>query len=171
MPNILTATTLPPPRSLLDCEESLGTQLSKTILRIKLFSLSNKQETWQTEEVMFSILSDVLLRSRSATLFTNLHLQQTRLATKKAGGSSNNGRDSAGRRLGIKVWPNQTAKAGSILVRQRGQKFRAGDNVGMGRDHTLFALTEGKVYMTKLPTNKKRNVVHVQANDLSSLQV
>jgi len=83
------------------------------------------------------------------------------MATKKAGGSSNNNRDSAGRRLGIKVWPNQPCKAGSILVRQRGQKFRAGQNVGMGRDHTLFAKTPGIVYYTKLPSNKKRNVVHV----------
>lgn len=84
------------------------------------------------------------------------------MATKKAGGSSSNGRDSAGRRLGIKVWPNQTAKAGSILVRQRGQKFRPGDNVGMGKDHTLFAKVEGSVFMTKLPTNRKRNVVHIR---------
>jgi large subunit ribosomal protein L27 len=83
------------------------------------------------------------------------------MATKKAGGSSNNGRDSAGRRLGIKIWPKQPAKAGSILVRQRGQKFRAGDNVGMGKDHTLFALTDGVVSMTRLDANKKRNVVHV----------
>ena len=83
------------------------------------------------------------------------------MATKKAGGSSQNGRDSAGRRLGIKIWPNQTAKAGSILVRQRGKKFRAGSNVAMGRDHTLFAKTEGIVHFTPLPTNKKRNVVHV----------
>jgi len=84
------------------------------------------------------------------------------MATKKAGGSSNNGRDSAGRRLGIKVWPHQMAKAGSILVRQRGQKFRAGDNVGMGKDHTLFAKVEGNVFMTRLPTNRKRNVVHIR---------
>jgi large subunit ribosomal protein L27 len=85
------------------------------------------------------------------------------MATKKAGGSSGNGRDSAGRRLGIKVWPNKQMSVvpGNILVRQRGQKFRAGENVGMGRDHTLFAKASGIVHMTKLPTNKKRNVVHV----------
>eukprot|EP00527_Entomoneis_sp_CCMP2396_P002564 CAMPEP_0198140836 /NCGR_PEP_ID=MMETSP1443-20131203/3928_1 /TAXON_ID=186043 /ORGANISM="Entomoneis sp., Strain CCMP2396" /LENGTH=105 /DNA_ID=CAMNT_0043803371 /DNA_START=237 /DNA_END=554 /DNA_ORIENTATION=+ len=88
--------------------------------------------------------------------------QQVRtMATSKGGGSSGNGRDSAGRRLGIKVWPTMFAKAGNILVRQRGQKFRAGENVGMGKDHTLFALHSGIVKMTKLPTNKKRNVVHV----------
>lgn len=159
------------------------------------------------------------------------------MAKKKAGGSSTNGRESAGRRLGIKVWPNTFAStcccscslnverigsslglfeansvftgitlifkslrvaccvglcckiimslysysltislvsdacrksnvgilsaAGNILVRQRGQKFRAGENVGMGKDHTLFAKSDGMVHMTKLPTNKKRNVVHV----------
>mmetsp|Transcript_17132 Transcript_17132/g.25957 ORF Transcript_17132/g.25957 Transcript_17132/m.25957 type:complete len:110 (+) Transcript_17132:186-515(+) len=87
--------------------------------------------------------------------------QQIRTATKKAGGSSRNGRDSAGRRLGIKIYPGLEAKAGSIIVRQRGQKFRAGENVGMGKDHTLFALKPGMVKMTRLPTNKKRNVVHI----------
>lgn len=86
------------------------------------------------------------------------------MATKKAGGSSNNNRDSAGRRLGIKVWPKQACRAGNILIRQRGQKFRAGTNVGMGRDHTLFALQDGIVYFTRLASNKKRNVVHVKAN-------
>ena len=84
------------------------------------------------------------------------------MATKKSGGSTTNGRDSAGRRLGIKVWPNVFCNAGSILVRQRGQKFRAGNLVGMGKDHTLFALASGTVYMTRLPTNRKRNVVHIR---------
>jgi len=86
------------------------------------------------------------------------------MATKKAGGSSSNGRDSAGRRLGIKVWPRQHCRSGSVLVRQRGMKFKAGQNVGVGRDHTLFALKSGTVEMTRLPTNKKRNVVHVRAS-------
>lgn len=85
------------------------------------------------------------------------------MATKKAGGSTGNGRDSAGRRLGIKVWPNQRAKAGSILVRQRGRKFLAGEGVGMGKDHTLFAKTAGIVSMSRSPINKKRNFVHVNA--------
>ncbi len=75
------------------------------------------------------------------------------MATKKQGGSTSNGRDSAGRRLGIKLYPGQIAKAGSIIVRQRGQKFRAEDNVGMGKDHTIFAKQEGVVKMTRLPTN------------------
>ena len=87
------------------------------------------------------------------------------MATKKAGGSTRNNPDNAGRRLGIKVWPNCTAKAGNIVVRQRGTKFRKGYNVGMGVDHTLFARCEGIVKMTRLPTNKKRNVVHVVPPD------
>jgi large subunit ribosomal protein L27 len=67
------------------------------------------------------------------------------MAHKKAGGSSKNGRDSAGRRLGLKRGGGQSVLAGNILVRQRGTKFHAGANVGMGRDHTLFALVGGKV--------------------------
>lgn len=84
-----------------------------------------------------------------------------RHATKKAGGSSNNGRDSAGRRLGIKVWPGTLAKAGSIIVRQRGKKFLVGDNVGMGKDHTVFAKVAGRVKMERSTKNRKRNYVHV----------
>ncbi len=67
------------------------------------------------------------------------------MAHKKAGGSSRNGRDSAGRRLGLKKSGGQAAIAGNILVRQRGTTWHAGRNVGMGTDHTLFALTDGKV--------------------------
>ncbi|KAL7486549.1 hypothetical protein ACHAW6_012155 [Cyclotella cf. meneghiniana] len=91
-----------------------------------------------------------------------------RTATKKAGGSSNNGRDSAGRRLGIKVWPGTFAKPGNIIVRQRGKKFLAGENVGMGNDHTLFAIGAGIVRMTKSEKNHKRNVVHVIAESEST---
>ena len=72
------------------------------------------------------------------------------MAHKKAGGSSNNGRDSAGRRLGVKKYGGQAVIPGNIIVRQRGTKFFPGDNVGMGKDHTLFALTEGNVeFQTK----------------------
>jgi large subunit ribosomal protein L27 len=67
------------------------------------------------------------------------------MAHKKAGGSSRNGRDSAGRRLGIKIFGGEQVLAGNILARQRGTKWHAGQNVGIGRDHTLFALTNGKV--------------------------
>jgi large subunit ribosomal protein L27 len=67
------------------------------------------------------------------------------MAHKKAGGSSRNGRDSAGRRLGVKKFGGESVIAGNIIVRQRGTKVNPGDNVGMGKDHTLFALTDGKV--------------------------
>lgn len=71
------------------------------------------------------------------------------MAHKKAGGSSRNGRDSAGRRLGVKLYGGQEAIAGNIIVRQRGTKWWPGDNVGMGRDHTLFALSDGQVSFKK----------------------
>jgi len=72
------------------------------------------------------------------------------MAHKKSGGSSRNGRDSAGRRLGVKKYGGEAAAPGAILVRQRGTKFWPGENVGMGRDHTLFAKTAGKVqFVTK----------------------
>ena len=67
------------------------------------------------------------------------------MAHKKAGGSSRNGRDSAGRRLGVKVFGGQVAIPGNIIVRQRGTKFSPGKNVGIGKDHTIYALVEGIV--------------------------
>lgn len=67
------------------------------------------------------------------------------MAHKKAGGSSRNGRDSDGRRLGVKKFGGEAVVAGNIIVRQRGTKWHPGNNVGMGKDHTIFALVEGKV--------------------------
>ena len=67
------------------------------------------------------------------------------MATKKAGGSTRNGRDSAGQRLGVKRSGGQLVHPGTILIRQRGTRFHVGNNVGMGRDHTIYALVEGKV--------------------------
>lgn len=67
------------------------------------------------------------------------------MAHKKAGGSSRNGRDSAGQRLGVKKFGGETIEAGNIIVRQRGTKFHPGSNVGMGKDHTLFATIDGTV--------------------------
>jgi large subunit ribosomal protein L27 len=67
------------------------------------------------------------------------------MAHKKAGGSSRNGRDSEGRRLGVKKFGDQAVVAGNIIIRQRGTKVHPGTNVAMGRDHTLYALTDGKV--------------------------
>jgi large subunit ribosomal protein L27 len=71
------------------------------------------------------------------------------MAHKKAGGSSRNGRDSAGRRLGVKKFGGELVRPGNILVRQRGTKFHPGSNVGIGTDHTLFALIDGTVVFTK----------------------
>ena len=68
------------------------------------------------------------------------------MSTKKGAGSSRNGRDSAGRRLGLKVGSGQYVQAGTILVRQRGTKFHQDNNVGIGRDHTLYSLIDGTVY-------------------------
>ncbi|MFC7048264.1 50S ribosomal protein L27 [Emcibacter nanhaiensis] len=82
------------------------------------------------------------------------------MAHKKAGGSSRNGRDSAGRRLGVKKFGGEAVVAGNILVRQRGTKVYPGNNVGMGKDHTLFALTDGKVKFSK--GKLKRSYVHVE---------
>ncbi len=67
------------------------------------------------------------------------------MAHKKAGGSSRNGRDSGGQRLGLKIFGGEEVVAGNIIARQRGTKWHAGRNVGVGRDHTLFALTSGRV--------------------------
>ena len=82
------------------------------------------------------------------------------MAHKKAGGSSRNGRDSQAKRLGVKRFGGQIVPAGSILVRQRGTRVHPGENVGIGRDHTLFAKITGKVeFDVKGPDN--RNTVHV----------
>ena len=78
------------------------------------------------------------------------------MAHKKAGGSTRNGRDSESKRLGVKIFGGQEAKAGNIIIRQRGTKFHAGVNVGCGRDHTLFAKADGLVeFSVKGPRQKK----------------
>ena len=71
------------------------------------------------------------------------------MAHKKAGGSSRNGRDTAGRRLGVKKFGGEVVVAGNIVIRQRGTKWHPGENMGMGKDHTLFALTDGTVRFAK----------------------
>ncbi len=71
------------------------------------------------------------------------------MATKKAGGSSRNGRDSAGRRLGVKKFGGENVLPGNIIIRQRGTKFHPGDNVGIGKDHTIFSTISGKVAFKK----------------------
>lgn len=85
------------------------------------------------------------------------------MAHKKGAGSSRNGRESASKRLGVKIFGGQDVLAGNIIVRQRGTRFRAGKNVGIGKDHTLYALTEGKVKFVERTFNAKtRKVVHVE---------
>jgi large subunit ribosomal protein L27 len=77
------------------------------------------------------------------------------MAQKKGGGSTRNGRDSEAKRLGVKVFGGEQIAAGSIIVRQRGTQFHPGTNVGMGKDHTLFALTPGKVqFSVRGPMNR-----------------
>lgn len=82
------------------------------------------------------------------------------MAQKKGGGSTRNGRDSQPKMLGVKVFGGQKVSAGSIIVRQRGTRFHAGANVGVGRDHTLFALVDGEVgFAVKGPRNRQTVIV------------
>ncbi len=83
------------------------------------------------------------------------------MAHKKAGGSSRNGRDSESKRLGVKAYGGELINAGSIIVRQRGTEFHPGENVGIGKDHTLFALKTGKVEFT-IKGPAKRRTVNIQ---------
>jgi large subunit ribosomal protein L27 len=85
------------------------------------------------------------------------------MAHKKAGGSSRNGRDSAGKRLGVKMFGGQSVFAGNILARQRGTQWHAGHNVGMGKDHTLFALIDGQVEFR----TKAKGRVYVSVNPMT----
>jgi large subunit ribosomal protein L27 len=82
------------------------------------------------------------------------------MAHKKAGGSSRNGRDSQSKRLGVKAYGGETITAGAIIVRQRGTKVHPGTNVGVGKDHTLFALVDGKVAFT-VKGSEKRTIVSI----------
>lgn len=83
------------------------------------------------------------------------------MAKKRTGGSTKNGRDSNPQYLGVKAYGGQIIPAGAIIVRQRGTKFHPGDNVGCGRDYTLFALTNGRVVFTKNSGKLKRNIVSI----------
>jgi large subunit ribosomal protein L27 len=85
------------------------------------------------------------------------------MAHKKAGGSSRNGRDSESKRLGIKRYGGQLVAAGNIIVRQRGTQYHPGENVGIGKDHTLFALKEGTVQFLVKGPQKRRTVTIVPA--------
>jgi large subunit ribosomal protein L27 len=85
------------------------------------------------------------------------------MAHKKAGGSSRNGRDSAGQRLGVKCFGGERVQAGNILVRQKGTRIHPGENVGMGKDYTLFAKIEGLVQYEKRGKDKKQVSVYAEA--------
>ncbi len=85
------------------------------------------------------------------------------MAHKKAGGSSRNGRDSAGQRLGVKRFSGQSVQAGSILVRQKGTRIHPGENVGLGKDYTLFSRIDGIVKFEKKGRDKKQVSVYAQA--------
>lgn len=85
------------------------------------------------------------------------------MASKKGGGSTNNGRDSHSKRLGVKSYGGELISAGSIIVRQRGTQFHAGDNVGMGKDHTLFAKLTGKVQFAIKGAQKRKTVSIIPA--------
>ena len=88
------------------------------------------------------------------------------MAHKKAGGSSRNGRDSEGRRLGVKKYGGELVAPGNIIIRQRGTKFHPGANVGMGKDHTLFALIDGNVSFAKKARGRTYVSVQPPANDV-----
>ncbi|HCQ70884.1 MAG: 50S ribosomal protein L27 [Alphaproteobacteria bacterium] len=88
------------------------------------------------------------------------------MAHKKAGGSSKNGRDSAGRRLGVKRYGGEAVLAGNIIVRQRGTKYKPGKNVGLGKDHTIYALVDGDV-MFKKGADGRAIVNILPANDVN----
>ncbi|MBI5658106.1 MAG: 50S ribosomal protein L27 [Nitrosomonadales bacterium] len=85
------------------------------------------------------------------------------MASKKGGGSTSNGRDSHSKRLGVKSYGGETISAGSIIVRQRGTRIHAGDNVGMGKDHTLFATAAGKVVFSIRGASRRKTVSVVAA--------
>ena len=87
------------------------------------------------------------------------------MAHKKAGGSSRNGRDTAGRRLGVKCFGGENVITGNIIIRQRGTKYKQGKNVGIGKDHTLFALLDGNVLFTR-DDNDKVVVNVIPSNDV-----
>lgn len=85
------------------------------------------------------------------------------MASKKGGGSTSNGRDSHSKRLGVKAYGGELINAGSIIIRQRGTQFHAGENVGMGKDHTLFATVTGKVIFAVKGATKRKTVSVVAA--------
>jgi large subunit ribosomal protein L27 len=90
------------------------------------------------------------------------------MAHKKGGGSSRNGRDSAGRRLGVKRYDGEAVQPGTIIVRQRGTRIHPGKNVGLGRDHTIFSLVDGKVKFGPYAKGRRKQVSVIEAESQAS---
>lgn len=101
------------------------------------------------------------LANLQALISPTAQLSQIRHATKRAGGSARNNRDSAGRRLGVKIYGDQRVRTGNIIIRQRGTVWHPGPNTGLGKDHTIFALAPGFVKFFKDPAQPKRQFVGV----------
>ncbi|CAO3626059.1 unnamed protein product [Cunninghamella echinulata] len=113
-----------------------------------------------------------LVNSTNTTIQSTASVMtQMRYASKKSGGSSRNGRDSAGRRLGVKKFGGQQVVPGNIIVRQRGTKFHPGEHIGMGKDHTLYALESGFVQFYKDPEQPKRRLVGIVFDREDSLPI
>ncbi|CCG82382.1 60S ribosomal protein L2 [Taphrina deformans PYCC 5710] len=118
---------------------------------------------------MFSMNRTSLLSSLPNLFTSTAHLSQIRHATKRAGGSARNNRDSAGRRLGVKIYGDQKVRTGNIIVRQRGTVWHPGPNTGLGKDHTIFATEPGFVKFFKDPKQPKRQFVGVVFEKTMSL--
>jgi len=144
--------TPPPPTT------RTGTNHSSMLSR----AWAGRSRSWLASTVRFAACAATAAAATAATAPFGLAWGgvSCRTATKKAGGSSKNGRDSPGQRLGVKKFGGQTVLAGNILVRQRGLTFKAGDGVGVGRDYTLFALRPGWVKFS-YDVHRKKSYVHI----------
>ncbi|KAJ8767971.1 hypothetical protein K2173_020911 [Erythroxylum novogranatense] len=128
------------------------------IATFKGISLSSSSSFFKGDHGVSSFNKLVCPKSTS---FVSLPMPLTiEMAHKKGAGSTKNGRDSRGKRLGVKVFGNQVAKPGSIIIRQRGTKFHPGNNVGIGKDHTIFSLIDGLVKFEKLGPDRKKVSVY-----------
>ncbi|RUP45569.1 ribosomal L27 protein-domain-containing protein [Jimgerdemannia flammicorona] len=121
----------------------------------------NALRPYQIISTPSTIISSICHPSLLPFLSSHPAVMQVRWATKRSGGSTRNGRDSAGRRLGVKQFGGQEVVPGNIIVRQRGTKFHPGENVGIGKDHTIYALEPGYVQFYRDPAQPKRRFIGV----------
>uniref|UniRef100_A0A0C9RRA9 Large ribosomal subunit protein bL27c n=1 Tax=Wollemia nobilis TaxID=56998 RepID=A0A0C9RRA9_9CONI len=135
----------------------MGTIIASTNLvsAFKGLSLSSSSSSFLQGD-----LKPIILRQRPSVSFPLKTPLIIEAAHKKGSGSSKNGRDSIGKRLGVKIYGDQAAKPGSIIIRQRGTKFHPGKNVGLGRDYTIFSLIDGLVKFEKYGPDKKKVSVY-----------